>query len=46
MIVLKGLKFILYSLAPTFLSRSMRIRLRHRSSIKSSLKSRRKTIPI
>jgi hypothetical protein len=46
-IILKSLKFVVHSLEPTLLSRSLRIRLRHKSSIKSSLKSeRRKTIPI
>lgn len=43
-IVLKKLKYVPHSLAPTLLSRELRIRLRHKSGIKSSLKSRRRKI--
>ena len=47
MIVLKSMKFILYSLMPTLSSKSLIIRLMYISNIKSSLNTRkRKTTPI
>jgi len=43
MSVMKSLKFILHSLTPTLMSRSLGIRLRHISIIKTNLKRGRRT---